>query len=81
MAGAVGREIAPARQSFASGIAGGPARCITPRSSMDRTQACGACDIGSIPIEGTKKLKVKNEKLKISVDAHSFLLRPATAGL
>ena len=24
-----------------------------PRRSMDRTQACGACDVGSIPTEGT----------------------------
>ena len=40
LAGAVGREIAPARHT-------------TPRSSTDRTQACGACDAGSIPAEGT----------------------------
>ena len=25
-----------------------------PRRSTDRTQACGACNVGSIPAEGTK---------------------------
>ena len=26
-----------------------------PRRSTDRTQACGACNVGSIPAEGTNK--------------------------
>lgn len=29
--------------------------CICPRRSMDRTQLCGSCDVGSIPTEGTRK--------------------------
>ena len=29
-----------------------PPVLISPRRSMDRTQACGACDRGSIPLEG-----------------------------
>ena len=32
---------------------------------MDRMRACGVCDVGSIPTEGTKKNKIKkfNKKL------------------
>lgn len=28
-----------------------------PRRSMDRTELCGSSDVGSIPTEGTNKLK------------------------
>lgn len=27
---------------------------------MDRTQLCGSCNAGSIPAEGTRKMKLKN---------------------
>ena len=31
-----------------------------PHSSMDRMRACGVCDVGSIPTEGTKCEKQTN---------------------
>ena len=42
---------------------------------MDRMRACGVCDVGSIPTEGTNTIKVPMFLLFFQMGVHASLLQ------